>query len=257
MTEFAQNCGFLINKYDFSNTSLIFHFLTETNGITHILARGAKSKKSGFAGKLEFFQEIECNYTLSAKSDLNILKECDLIKKYPKMCYDTTLFFLGSYILEIVSLFPWNIEESSKIYLLLKLMLNLFDNTDDHKKYKIYLFFYMAKIMSLLGFEPNTNRCCRCRNQIGSGSWAVIYPEPGFACKYCITGKDKELFCQELSAENIAEIKTFFSSSNPLDITIIPDESSKVLESVFNFFIYSISGRRIKSYKSLEEIGFF
>lgn len=257
MSDFARNSGFIINKYEFSNTSLIFNFLTETNGIIKILARGAKSKKTGFAGKLEFFSHIECDYIVSPKSELSILKECTLLKTYLKIRNETTLFFLFSYMMEIINLFPWNIEESSTIFLILKLAMDLCETTDDPNKYKIFLFFYMAKIMVLLGFRPNTSCCARCKNPICSECYAVIYPQPGFACRYCVTKKDKELLSTQLSGQNIEEINNFFVSLNPSEISVIPDENSKKLESVFNFFIYSISGRRIKSYKLLEDIGFF
>jgi DNA repair protein RecO (recombination protein O) len=65
----------LLRKRNFSDTSLIVSWCTESFGCIQTIAKGARRPKSPFAGKLDLFFEAEISIARSRKSDLHTLTE--------------------------------------------------------------------------------------------------------------------------------------------------------------------------------------
>ena len=70
--------GYVIRTCRLMDTSLIVDWLTEHEGRTSTVARGAFRKKSDFAGKLDWLFYAEISYRRSRASNLHTLKEVEL-----------------------------------------------------------------------------------------------------------------------------------------------------------------------------------
>ena len=70
--------GYVIRTCRLTDTSLIVDWLTEHEGRTSTVARGAFRKKSPFAGKLDWLFYAEISYRRSRASHLHTLKEVEL-----------------------------------------------------------------------------------------------------------------------------------------------------------------------------------
>jgi DNA repair protein RecO (recombination protein O) len=65
----------LIRTTRLTDTSLIVHWFTETDGLLKTVAKGALRPKSAFAGKLDLFFSGEIGVAPARKGDLHILRE--------------------------------------------------------------------------------------------------------------------------------------------------------------------------------------
>ena len=65
----------LLRKRNFTDTSLIVSWCTESLGCIQTVAKGARRAKSPFAGKLDLFFEAEIQIARSRKADLHTLTE--------------------------------------------------------------------------------------------------------------------------------------------------------------------------------------
>ena len=71
--------GYIIRTFRLSETSLIVEWLTESEGRVPTVAKGALRKKSNYAGKLDVFFYANMTYRPSRRSDLQQLKEVELL----------------------------------------------------------------------------------------------------------------------------------------------------------------------------------
>jgi DNA repair protein RecO (recombination protein O) len=65
----------LIRTTRLTDTSLIVHWFTETEGLLKTVAKGALRPKSAFAGKLDLFFSGEIGVAMARKGELHILRE--------------------------------------------------------------------------------------------------------------------------------------------------------------------------------------
>lgn len=70
----------LIRRFPLTETSLIIHWCSNTQGLIKTVAKGARKPKNRFAGKLDLFFQCEIEIVKSRKSDLHILKDIDVLK---------------------------------------------------------------------------------------------------------------------------------------------------------------------------------
>lgn len=256
MSTIESTCGIIIRQFEYSNTSLIVHLLSPDKGVVHLLARGAKSPKSLFSGKLELFQEVSCQYITSAKSDLYILKECSRETIFKKAARDIAVFAVWSFMIELISAMPWDTTESEKIFALLKSGF-LFYEDEPPTLYHQGLIFFMAKLIMYLGYTPELNRCCRSNRPLSDTVLPVTYPQPGFICAGIAKPLDREKFPSSLPSSLLGKMHQLFMCADYaiLKNIVLSDEEIKQVFAVFLFFVHSISGKKFKSLSLLMDMG--
>ena len=247
MTNLFKTNGIIIRKFDYSNTSVIFHLLSPENGIVHILAKGAKNKKNSFSGKLELFQEIYCTYFKTGNSDLFILKECGFINDFPIIRKNISIFYISSYMLEIISFFPWEAEDASKIYRLITAIFTYFEKstTDEHI---LLLTFFILKILFILGYTPNLTACCRSGKPFSSIISPIVYPAIGFTNS--IHANPNNLHVEKEVVKILKEINRITKLRQVENITDYSPYKLQLIESAA-FLINNISGKKFKTYKTM------
>ncbi len=75
-----KNTANLIRRIPLTETSLIIHWCSDTQGLVKTVAKGARRPKSRFAGKLDLFFRCEIEIVRSRKSDLHILADLSILK---------------------------------------------------------------------------------------------------------------------------------------------------------------------------------
>ena len=70
----------LIRRIPLTETSLIIHWCSDSQGLIKTVAKGARRPKNRFAGKLDLFFQCEIEIVRSRKSDLHILKDVAVLQ---------------------------------------------------------------------------------------------------------------------------------------------------------------------------------
>lgn len=70
----------LIRRIPLTETSLIIHWCSDSQGLIKTVAKGARRPKSRFGGKLDLFFQCEIEIVPSRKSDLHILADLAILK---------------------------------------------------------------------------------------------------------------------------------------------------------------------------------
>ena len=96
--------GIIIRTRKLTETSLIVSWCTDEWGLIKTVAKGARGRKSAFAGKLDLFVEAELGWvqTRSQTSDLHSLREIRIVNLRPTLRTDYGRTVLGSYFGELI-----------------------------------------------------------------------------------------------------------------------------------------------------------
>lgn len=149
MSQPIQDEGYVINLYDLSETSLIVHIFSKHNGIVRVVAKGAKSPKSAFAGCLELSNRIELTYQLArGSSDLHSLKEVKLEQQSQGTRSSYPRLLTISYFCALVDY--WVNLESEDIYELFSRAINHVDQGE--LKWRAVTYFE-EELSRLLGYS--------------------------------------------------------------------------------------------------------
>lgn len=92
----------LIRTTRLTDTSLIVHWFTESEGLLKTVAKGALRPKSAFAGKLDLFFSGEIGVAMARKGELHILREVAISswRQGLRRQYSTTL--MAGYFCQLV-----------------------------------------------------------------------------------------------------------------------------------------------------------
>jgi len=94
----------LLRRTKLTETSLILTWLTRDFGRLKTVAKGARSRKSQFAGVVDLFFACEISYVRSARSDLHALREVHLLETHSEIRFDYRRLALASYFAELLEL---------------------------------------------------------------------------------------------------------------------------------------------------------
>jgi DNA repair protein RecO (recombination protein O) len=110
----------LLRKRKLSDTSLIVHWCTESLGCIQTVAKGARSAKSPFAGKLDLFFEAEIQVAASKRSTLHSLREVALRNPFAGIRASYLRTQAASYFVELIEICTESDHHEPELFALLQ-----------------------------------------------------------------------------------------------------------------------------------------
>ncbi|MEW6534137.1 MAG: DNA repair protein RecO [Candidatus Auribacterota bacterium] len=255
MPEICETTGIVLRKFDYSNTSLIFHLFSGAEGMIHILARGAKSPKSAFRGRIELFHELRCHYLKTGSTSLYTLKECTPLTRC-KSATNPDVFFLCSFIADCICSFPWESGETIEIYHVLKKTLDALEHTEQDK-YTTIILYYSCRVLSVLGYMPDTVSCTRSGMPLAGQIYPIFEPVPGFALRSSLTITEQNRYTTSLDRDFLSAFESVIAMETMdqfLSISYTETVITK-LASICIFFLNGLSDRKMRSFELLQKTG--
>ncbi len=96
--------GILIRLTKLTDTSWIVHWLTDGHGLIKTVAKGARSPKSAFAGKLDLFFDAEITWARARSGDLHSLREVSVTALREPIRCDYNAMLLSGYWCRLLEL---------------------------------------------------------------------------------------------------------------------------------------------------------
>ena len=139
--------SFIIHSRHFSETSMIYDILTDSNGLISIIAKGIKKKKDGYS--MQPFKEIQLSFT---KAKLPLLTKHEVLNSYTKI--STKYMLAGLYFNELIYKF---IPKNEPLPLLFKLYKNqlIFMTNSDNYNLHMHLLRFEYLFLKEIGYEIN------------------------------------------------------------------------------------------------------
>ena len=139
--------SFIIHSRHFSETSMIYDVLTDSNGLISIIAKGIKKKKDGYS--MQPFKEVQLSFT---KAKLPLLTKHEVLNSYTEISKKYML--AGLYFNELIYKFIPKNEPLPFLFQLYKDQLIFMTNSNSHNLH-MYLLRFEYLFLKEIGYEIN------------------------------------------------------------------------------------------------------
>ena len=141
----------LLRKVRLSETSAIVTWFTQDVGRIKTVAKGARSPKSPFAGKLDLFFDAQITFGRSRRSELHGLREVVVTETFPGMREEYTRLQTGSYFVELIELVTEPEHPAPEIYDLLRRALRYLDTATPGRRALLHFETELARLLGIHG----------------------------------------------------------------------------------------------------------
>ncbi|MBU0467627.1 MAG: DNA repair protein RecO [Candidatus Omnitrophica bacterium] len=237
--------GIILKTFDLRETSKIAIFFTKNHGRVKGVLKGIRKNPKKFGSSLEKFSINDFVYYEYARSEFNLVSQCDLKQFFFNIRQDYKRNIAANYILELVdSIMP--LEQVNKM--VYKLMLEYLNSLETVKDIDKLVHVFQIKILLLSGFRPHIDSCVKC-NKIIHGRARFSMTSGGLICSNCPT---KETSFNVISKGAIASILHIEQGQwdDCLRLGLTESVRKELKYILNNFLIYHLE-KRIRSSKFL------
>ena len=153
MTEYTT--GIVLRTRTLTETSLIIHWLTPDFGRIATVAKGARSPKSPFAGKLDLFYLADFSFGRSRSSDLHNLREVGLRETHGAIRSDIFKLQQAAYAANFI---VQATETDTPLPVVFGLLREFLDCLCRQKSAAQIVFAFELKLLHELGLEPHWSK---------------------------------------------------------------------------------------------------
>jgi DNA repair protein RecO (recombination protein O) len=158
--------GLVLRVYPLTETSLIIHWLTQNLGRLATVAKGARSPRSPFRGKLDLFYLAEFSFSRSRRSELHALREVKLCETHSALRRELELLQQASYC---AALIEQATEKESPIPAIFDLMIGVLKHLSIQAPKAQTIFSFELKLLTELGLRPDLEQ-----SRLSSGTKQLV-----------------------------------------------------------------------------------
>jgi len=173
----------VLQTYAYSDTSKILRLVTREHGPRSAIARGARRPGSRFGGLIEPFAEGMATLYLREGGDLHTLSDFDLIRERQGLGRDLVRFAGASVLCEMVMRLAPEHRDDRLFAALVRGLDELLAAPADRAEGTALRAAW--RLVAVLGFTPDLERCSRCGREPEGGSARFDYASGGLRCSSC------------------------------------------------------------------------
>ncbi|MFQ5638636.1 MAG: DNA repair protein RecO [bacterium] len=172
----------VLKSIKLGETSKILTLYTRSKGKLKVVAKGARSTKSRFAGNLELANYISIVFYEKENRDLQTLSQAEILTAFSKDSTNLERTTLMMAVCEFVDRLETGSTPSPLMFKLLLESLKCMQSASDNPMNCLRAF--QVRVLDALGIRPKLNRCLQC----GSPSRSEVVFDVvrgGFVCENC------------------------------------------------------------------------
>lgn len=139
----------LLRRTKFSETSLIVTWLTRDHGKLKTMAKGARGRKSAFAGAIDLFFETEISFVRSQRSEIHTLREVALREPFDGLRRDYARVELGAYFVELLEMTTEPEHPVPELYDLLRRALHYLETATPGRRALLHFENELARLLGV------------------------------------------------------------------------------------------------------------
>lgn len=191
----------ILNRKDIKETDRLLVFYTQDYGKIEAIAVGARKATSKMAKFLEPLMEVEL--LLACGKNYDRVAEVKLLDNFTNLKQDYAKWLLGCYCLELVNKLTKVELNQPEIFFLLKEVLSLLQSESN----KNLLLFYVWKLLSLLGYQPQLQHCAACGADLTNDADFYFHLHHNeVKCQRCAITAEGVIKCETVSLNILANI---------------------------------------------------
>jgi len=241
--------GIVLKSMEYEEADKIVTIYTKDYGKITAIAKGVRKTKSKFGSSLEIL--THSIFLIYKGRNIDIVSQTEILESFFSKSKEVIKFAFAANCVEIVNKLTEEREINVGLFNLLKEVLHYLRETNGPK---LLTLSFKWQTMSLLGYRPSLNHCCRC-NKIVDDQKEMHFNirEGGLLCNNCIA-KDKE-GCVKVSLYfNKLIRKILITPLSTISNATIPDKKMKELEKITNIYIGYHSEKSFKTDEFLKSL---
>lgn len=152
----------LLKRSPYSESSIVATVLTREHGVVQFLARGAHRPKSRFYGVLDFFHELELDWTPSRRSPMGTLNRGEWLVRRRHITGNLDAYRVALTLLELTHLGSRPGHRETKLFDLLSELLDALNgDPGPEARLRIRIEFQLG-FLRLHGLSPALETCASC-----------------------------------------------------------------------------------------------
>jgi len=183
----ARATGFVLRTQDYRETSRIVTFFSAEFGKISLLAKGARRLESRFGAELDLLNQLEVVFYEG--KGLKLLKEAHLIRAFPKLKQDYERLDAGLRAARGLRLSLRDGQRDRRIFRLFEELLTELEE-DAEIDPEMLLMGFRLKLIDLLGFGPELERCAVCGEPLEEAEVWLAPRAGGLVCERCRQAED-------------------------------------------------------------------
>ena len=157
--------GIVLKTHALGDTSRIAVVYMRDQGVTRLVAKGARKTPSRFGYALEPLSRGRYVFYYKPDRDLHLLSQADTLAATGSRIADLTRLAHAEAALELVDKLVWGEEPHAELYDLLAAMLESVAAAPEVSLPALTIAFEL-QVASLLGYRPRLDRCAGCGNAL-------------------------------------------------------------------------------------------
>lgn len=199
---FEKANGIVIRLQDYSETSQIATFLTDSAGKLAAIAKGSKRAKSATGGALDMLTLNEIVFSPSPSGGLATLREARTVEQFAGLRAQTAIYYAGLYAAELASIFVEGSEGQPQHFELLASCLKALSCRK--ADVDIVLAHFESHLLAAVGLALNLETCARCGARSDAARLSI--EDGGVLCRSCSGGA-------HMTRAGIATLKRVFEGT--------------------------------------------
>jgi len=234
---------------EYEEADKIVTIYTKDYGKITAIAKGVRKTKSKFGSSLEIL--TYSIFLIYKGRNIDIVSQTEILESFFSTSKEVIKFAFATNCVEIVNKLTEEREINIGLFNLLKEVLHYLRETNDPK---LLTLSFKWQTMSILGYRPSLNHCCRC-NKSTEDQKEMFFNirEGGLVCNNCIS-EDKEK-CIKVYLYFIKLVrKILITPLSTISNATIPDKKMKELEKITDLYIAYHSEKSFKTDRFLKNL---
>jgi DNA repair protein RecO (recombination protein O) len=241
--------GIVLKSMEYKEADKIVTIYTKDYGKITAIAKGVRKTKSKFGSSLEIL--THSIFLIYKGRNIDIVSQTEILESFFSTSKEVIKFAFAANCVEIVNKLTVEREINIGLFNLLKEVLHYLRETNDPK---LLTLSFKWQTMSILGYRPSLNHCCRCNKSTEDQKEMYFnIREGGLVCNNCIAEDKEECIKVYLYFVKLVR-KILITPLSTISNTTIPDIKMKELEKITDLYIAYHSEKSFKTDRFLKTL---
>lgn len=237
----------VLHRLSFGETDRIATLYTRERGKLSAIAKGARKPVSRLAGATEVL--TYGRFHLATGKNLDIIAQVEVKDSFPRIHQDLHRIAYAGYMAELVNKMMEEHDANPDAFDLLLSALYLTERPNDPEK---IAHMFELQFMGLLGYEPELDRCLRCRSPLTPDDLHFSPSLGGLVCRECGPLPEDSI---QVSPETVETMRRLLVAEAPeVERMEIPRDVMDQIARIMRWYIRYRVERELKSLAFLQTL---
>lgn len=247
----VQTEAIVLRTYEFSETSLVVHLFTRSEGKLHALAKGARRPKGPFESALDLLSVCRIGLIEKSGDALDLLTEAKLERRFRAAAKSLPHAYAALYVAEVLERTTELRDPHPELFDEGSTAIFAIDRLDPIQP---TLFRFETQALKSLGFRPTLNRCVGCGGPAPEGDAWFSLMDGGILCPACRAGRKSVVRIRAATRRALDELLRRPPSSDLASPADIPQSAYGELRGLINQFFNHLNGSQFRLQEAISRL---